>query len=136
MNPAGQLIGLVLVIALLFGSGVLSGRKSRQPEIDLLNTAVTTQTLRADNANLTLQGLKTTLTEERARRARMQQAADEELAGLTKTVAALTLAAERNEQDIRKKALKDEDCTVLRDLPVCGAVADGLWGRTTAAGTH
>jgi hypothetical protein len=136
MNPAAQLIGILLVILALMGIGAVAGRHSRQDEIDLLNTAVTTQTLRADNANLTLQGLKTTLTEERARRARMQQAADEELAGLSKTIAALMLAAERNEQDIRKKALKDEDCAVLRDLPVCGAVADGLWGRTTAAGAH
>lgn len=143
MTPAGQMIGIVLVIAGLIGIGVIGGRASRRIEIDakqieinLLEGKLLAETVRANGNATALTSLKTTLQDERERRARMQRATAEELAGLADRVAALTLAAERFEQDIRKKASNDEECTALRSLPVCGAVADGLWGRAAAAGTH
>jgi hypothetical protein len=136
MNPAGQIIGVLLVIAGLMGAGALLGRHSRQDEIDLLKLEVQAQTLRADGEASTLKGLKSTLQAERDRRAQMQRAAADELAALTDRVAALTRAAERTETDIRTKANHDEDCAALRDLAVCAAVADGLWTSPTAASTH
>lgn len=143
MTPAGQMIGIVLVIAGLIGIGVVGGRASRgieidakQTEINLLEGKLLAETVRADGNATALTSLKTTLREERERRARMQRATEQELAGLAGRVAALTLAAERFQNDIRKKASNDEACNALRDLPVCSAVADGLWGRPSAAGAH
>ena len=143
MTPAGQMIGIVLVIASLIAIGFGGGRYSRgieidakQTEINLLEGQLLAETVRANGNATALTSLKGTLQEERARRARMQRAIEEELAGLAARMAALAIAAERYEQDLRKKASNDEECAVLRDLPVCGAVADGLWGRAPAAGTH
>ena len=143
MTPAGQMIGIVLVIASLIGIGFGAGRYSRgieidakQIEINLLEGQLLAEKVRADGNATALTSFKDTLRDERERRARMQRATAEELAGLAGRVAALTLAAERYHQDIRKKASNDEECAVLRDLPVCGAVADGLWGRASAAGAH
>lgn len=143
MTPGGQLLGIVLLITGLFGLGFVGGRYSRgieidakQIEINLLEGQLLAEKVRADGNANALTSLKTTLRDERERRAAMQRATTEELAGLADRVAALSLTAERFQQDIRKKAANDEECTALRDLPVCAAVADGLWGRAPAVGTH
>ena len=143
MTPAGQLIGILLVIAGLFGAGYGTGHAARggevdakQAQVDLLEGQLLAEKVRADGNATALTSLKTTLRDERERRAAMQRATVEELAGLADRVAALSLTAERFQQDIRKKAANDEECIALRDLPVCGAVADGLWGRAPAVGAH
>lgn len=135
MNITGQIVGVLLVIAGLFGAGALAGRHSRQDDIDTLTLEVQAQTLRADGETAALRSLKAKLVEERVRRSKMQRTAEAELAALSGRVAALSRAAERFETDLRKKASNDEDCAALRALPVCAAVADGLWGAT-ATGSH
>lgn len=146
MTLAGQMAGVLLVIAGLFGAGFAAGHTSRQNEIDTLEQSLRTreselqaQTIRADGEAATLAAFKDTLNQERARRTAMQRTAEAELSSLTQRVAALTRAAANHENEVRKKANNDEDCSALRALPVCGAVADGLWGdlaRPAAAGTH
>lgn len=136
MNLTGQIIGVVLVIGSLVGSGYYFGHGSRDDEVEKLELEVQAQMLRADGETATLRSLKGKLVEERMRRAQMQRAAESELGELAGRVAALSRAAERFENDLRKKASNDEDCTVLRAQPVCAAVADGLWGRQTTAGPH
>ena len=136
MNLAGQIIGVILVIGGLVGAGVYFGHGSRDEEVENLELKVQAETLRADGQTATLRSLKAKLVEERIRRQQMQTTAEAELAALAGRVAALSRAAERFENDLRKKASNDEDCTALRAQPVCAAVADGLWGRQTTAGSH
>lgn len=136
MNLTGQIVGVLLVIAGLFGVGVIAGRHSRQDDIDTLKLEVQAQTLRADGEAATLRSLKAKLVEERARRAEMQRTAEAELAALAGRVAELTRTAERFETTLRKKASNDEDCAALRMQPVCAPLADGLWGDAAAAGPH
>lgn len=136
MNLTGQIVGVLLIIGGLFGAGFYYGHGSRDDDIDTLNLKVQAQKLRADGETATLRSLKAKLVDERVRRAQMQRTAESELAGLAGRVAALSRASERFENDLRKKVSNDEDCTALRAQPVCSTVADGLWGRPAAAGTH
>lgn len=143
MTPTGQLVGILLVIAGLVGVGVGIGRSSRgveidakQAQVDLLKGQLLAETTRANGNATALTSLKKTLRDERERRAVMQRITEQELAGLADRVAALTLTAERYQQGILKKAENDEECIALRNLPVCGAVADSLWGPAPAGRTH
>lgn len=135
---AALLVGFILLVALItaFALGWHKGEQSMQADVAELSQKLGTETERAAAAEGALESIKATLQRERERRAHMQRIAEQELAALANRVAALSAAAEAFQNDIRKKASTDEECIALRDLPVCGAVADGLWGRPPTADPH
>lgn len=93
------------------------------------------QQLSNHNAN-SLVTLRDTLKSERDRIDRIRQAAADELAVRADRIAALERAAINRKTSLAKEAAADEDCAVLRDLPVCAAVADRLWGEPATASPH
>jgi VIT1/CCC1 family predicted Fe2+/Mn2+ transporter len=139
MNPAGQVLGILLALGGLFGVGYLAGNsanaEAHKEQVDAL-------TVKVDNANATakaerdradgnagaLLSMRSTMATERQRRADQQRAADIELGARDARIKELTRAAQARADETRTKALADEDCTVLRTLPVCSALAERLWG--------
>lgn len=144
MNPAlipvafqagkeGGIALLVLAAALvLFGGGAIAGYQYRDGEVAELAAQERATFAHANRQAETLASIKATLRDERERRNRMEQAAQQELAARAERIAQLEVAAEKRRQKINTEASKDEDCTALRRLPVCAALADGLWGHTPA----
>lgn len=85
------------------------------------------------NANAgQLTALRDTLALEREHREQLRAAAAAELGKRADRIAALERGAEKFKQTLTEKAAADEDCAALRDLPVCAAVAERLWGAATA----
>lgn len=128
MTPAGQAVGVVLVLASLVGGGVVIGRQSRDGEVRQLVADRDATFMHANAQAQTLTTIKATLREEREWRNRIEQAVQQELADRAERIAQLEVAAERRRQKINTEAIKDEDCNALRRLPVCAALANGLWG--------
>lgn len=134
----------VFVIALAaMGLGMFLGY--RWNSADLATSAAKVSTLAGErdlarevarsNAQ-SLTSLRDTLNRERERHQLMRAAADRELGARAERIAQLTKDATLREIEARKKAAADEDCVVLRDLPVCAAVADRLRGGSATARPH
>ncbi|MGN7832646.1 hypothetical protein ACTJI2_13650 [Pseudoxanthomonas sp. 22568] len=139
MNPAGQVLGILLVLGGLFGAGYWAGHsadaEAHKEQVDALQTKVNSANTiagaerdRADGNATALLSLRATLATERQRRTDQQRAADIELGARDARIKELTRAARAREEETRTKAMADEDCTVLRTLPVCSALAERLWG--------
>jgi len=133
---AGQIIGILLVLASLVGGGVVIGRQSRDDDVKQLTAERDAALLHANAQAETLATIKATLREERERRNRIEQAAQQELAARADRIAQLEVAAARRRQTLTAEASKHEDCNALRLIPVCAALSDGLYGRPPAAGAH
>lgn len=138
---AAAVLLLVAVIFLVLG---YSWGKSRQAsalkklqdiehacEADL----ATTRQIADLNAG-SLTSLKATLQDERVRRQQIEQAAQAELAARGDRLAVLARENATLRNRIQQEASADEDCTSLRTLPVCAAVARGLWGDAGTARPH
>ena len=148
MNPAlmpmfvragggsGKVLLALAVSLTLFGGGVVIGHQSRDREVDRLAAERDATLLHANAQTETLATIKATLREERERRNRIEQAAQQELAARADRIAQLEIAAERRRQTLTAEASKHEDCNALRLIPVCAALSDGLYGRPPAAGAH
>ncbi|MGH8053575.1 MAG: hypothetical protein ACREP4_06620 [Stenotrophomonas sp.] len=139
MNLGGQIVGVFLVLAALIGGGAAIGHASRNGEVadlvaqvEKLDAEKSAETLRANGEVATLRTLKETLRSERERRNRIGLLAQEELATRADRIAGLKLKAEQLQQRIKTEASNDENCNALRRLPVCAAIADRLWGDSTA----
>lgn len=139
---------LASLIALgLFGGGLYIGhawgQNSRAGEVLTLTTDKAAlvgqrdaaQQLANDNAS-SLTSLRATLKSERERRDAMRRAAADELARRAERIAILERASINRKTSLAKEAAADEDCAVLRNLPVCAAVADRLWGEPATARPH
>lgn len=136
MTPAGQVAGIVLVLVALVGGGAVIGRQSRDAEVAQLIQERDATFAHANRQAETLTNIKATLRDERERRSRIERAIQQELADRAERIAKLEVAAERRRQKINTEATKDENCTALRHMPVCAAIADGLWGSPPASSTH
>lgn len=137
MNQAVAI--LLVVVALILGGlwgGYELGQASRNDEVAVLAADLRAETSRADDQVATLVSLRDTLRQERLRHALLRQAADDELAARATRIADLTLAASKRQTEFKKKAAADEDCAPLRDLPVCAAVAERLWGGPATDRPH
>lgn len=141
MNAIAALaIGLVVA----FGSGIWIGHgwgeSARADEVMQLTSQLAAckgerQSALDDAAHnaADLTSLRATLDGERQRLHAIDASNQRELAARADRIAALQRAAAIRKSAIQSKAAADEDCAPLRDLPVCRAVADRLWG---AADTH
>ncbi len=135
--------GLLLVVTVSASLGYLLG-KSRQASAlaDLQQAshaceAALSTTLQISDINAgALTGLKAKLQDERDRRQKIEQAAQAELAARGDHLAALARENATLRNRIQQEASADEDCTTLRTLPVCAAVARGLWGDAGTARPH
>lgn len=139
MNPTGALITLatmLLTLALLIGSGYLWGRSSRDGELAALADQLAQANDTAEDRTALAGALRHTLAEERERRRAQQELAVAELAAHADRIATLSATTERQRNELETRVNADEDCAPLRDLPVCAAVADGLFGRPATAGAH
>lgn len=148
MNPAlmpmfvragggfGKVLLALAVSLTLFAGGVVIGYQSRDREVDRLAAERDATLLHANAQAETLATIKATLREERERRNRIEQAAQQELAARADRIAQLEVAAERRRRTLTAEASKHEDCNALRRIPVCAALSDGLYGRPPAAGAH
>ena len=90
----------------------------------------------ADQNAANLIAVRGTLARELTQRQALHSAQEAELAARAQQIAALTAAAKARKQSLLQQAAADEKCAALRDLPVCTAVADRLWGDAAGAGTH
>lgn len=90
----------------------------------------------ADDNAANLIAVRDTLARELTQRQAQQRAQEAELAARAQQIADLTAAAKARKQSLMQQATADENCAALRDLPVCAAVADRLWGDAAGAGTH
>lgn len=90
----------------------------------------------ADHNAANLVAVRDTLARELTQRQAQQRAQAAELAARARQIDALTRAAEARKRSLTQQAAADEDCAALRDLPVCAAVADRLWGDAAGANTH
>ncbi|MCD7099103.1 hypothetical protein LRX76_11795 [Stenotrophomonas sp. MMGLT7] len=97
-----------------------------------LATARSTATGNADAAKALRDSLKT----ERDQRLAQQRAAAAELDARAGRIAQLERKAAQRRAALKAKVETDEDCTALRRMPVCAALADGLWGQPATAGPH
>lgn len=86
----------------------------------------------ADAAKALRDSLKT----ERDQYVAQQRAAAAELDARAGRIAQLERKAARQRVALNAKVETDEDCTALRRMPVCAALADGLWGQPATAGPH
>ncbi len=136
MNPAGQIAGVVLVVGALVGGGAVLGYQSRDGQVRVLQQKLHAETSRANGSDETLVTIKGLLAAERQRRNEMQQAVAEELSARADRIAQLQAAVERRRNTINTEASQDEDCHALRRLPVCTALARGLWGDPAATAPH
>ncbi len=146
-TAAAAVVGLVL--ALLLGSGVGLwaghgwGKSKRADEVVELTRQLATVTGERDAAHriannnaANVTSLREMLRQARERAASMQRIAEQELEARAERIAALEAAGQRRHTTIFQKATNDEECAPLRDLPVCAAVADRLWGDAAPAGSH
>ncbi|MGB3872124.1 MAG: hypothetical protein WA956_05660 [Stenotrophomonas sp.] len=127
--------GLLVLAGLLslFGGGAVTGYQYRDREVAELAAQRDASFAAANGQAQTLATIKATLHAERERRNRIELAAQQELAARAERIAELEVAAEKRRQKITTEASKDEDCNALRRMPVCAALADGLWGGTPAS---
>ena len=132
MNPAGQVLGVLLVIAGLVGAGFIWGHVSRNDEVAALVAQRNEKTREAEGATATVTGLKHTLAEAASARQAQARKTEEELARRGDRIAALERDALRRHTTMLKRIDQDANCDALRRLPVCAAVADGLWGAQAA----
>lgn len=132
-SGAGKALLVLAVLLVLVGAGAFAGYQYRDDEVARLEAERNATFAHANRQAETLTTIKATLREERERRNRLAQAAQQELADRAERIAQLEVAAEKRRQKITTEVMKDEDCTALRSLPVCRAMADGLWSGPPAA---
>ena len=136
-GSGGGKVLLVLAGALvLFAGGVSAGYQYRGAEVADLAAQRNATFAHAQRQAETLSSIKATLRDERERRNRLEQAAQQELAARAERIATLEAGAVQRRANLNTETAKHEDCTALRRLPVCAALADGLYGQPPAAGTH
>lgn len=127
-SGAGKALLVLAALLLLVGGGAFAGYQYRDDEVARLAAERNAAFAHANRQAETLASIKATLREERERRTRLAQAAQQELADRAERIAQLEVAAEKRRQKITTEVIKDEDCIALRRMPVCAALADGLWG--------
>lgn len=132
MNPAGQALGVLLVIAGLVGAGFIWGDVSRNDEVAALVAQRNEKVREAEGANATVTTLKASIRQAKVEREAQARKAQEELARRGDRIAALERDAQRRHNNMLKRIDQDANCDALRRLPVCAAVADGLWGAQAA----
>lgn len=136
-----------ILLLLVFGSGLWLGYKwgasVRANEVDGLTKANATLAGERDAARQAANGnagnlvaLRNELERSKRELLLQQQLAEKELGTRADRIAALERDAEKRKNILHKEAAANEDCAALRDLPVCAAVADRLWGGTTATRPH
>lgn len=137
------LILVLLAFALGVWIGYSWGGSDQEAEVKRLGSEVAALTAERDEATAAANGnasnltsLRDTLKAERESRLAQQKAAAAELDARTTRIAQLERQAAMRRQALVKKVETDEDCTVLRSMPVCAALADGLYGQPAAAGPH
>ncbi len=132
-SGAGKALLVLAGVLALFGGGAAAGYQYRDQEVTGLAAQRDATFAHANRQAETLASIKATLREERERRSRIELAAQQALADRAERIAQLEVAAEKRRQKINAEVIQDEDCTALRRMPVCAALADGLWGGTPAA---
>jgi hypothetical protein len=137
---AAALLALV-ALGLRLGYGLGKSRGADQmldltrQNAELRGQLAAARQLANDNAG-NLLAVRAMLGRELAQRQALQQAATDALATRGERIAALARAAARKQSLLRQATTDDQTCAALRDLPVCAAVADRLWGDLAAAGAH
>ena len=136
-----------VLLLIVFGGGTWFGHRwgksDRADEVVQLtraNAALTgerdtARQVAQDNAG-SLAAIREQLQQEQRAHALIQAAKDEELGKRADRIAALERGTEQRKKTLHKEAAANEDCAALRDLPVCAAVADRLWGGAATAGPH
>lgn len=137
----------LIAVVIAFAGGVWVGHgwgeSSQADEVNDLNDQVATLTQERDDArsaasssaNVTA-SLRDSLKSERESRLAQQKAAAAELSARDDRIAKLERQAATRRQALADKVKADENCTALRTLPVCAALARGLWGELPAADPH
>lgn len=135
------------LLLVVFGAGVYVGlrwgKRDRADEVVTLTTANAALTGERDVARQVAQdntsslaAVRKQLQQEQRAYALVQVAKDQELGKRADRIASLERNAEQRKNTIHEEAAAHEDCAALRDLPVCAAVADRLWGGSTATDPH
>lgn len=127
---------LVLTGLLLYGKGRINGRDTCNTNIAELNRQLGERDEALNAKDGQLSALRASLQRQRDTHVRMRVAAEAELSARAARITELTKAAAARQTHLRQEAQADEDCAVLRDLPVCAAVADRLWGGQAGSSTH
>lgn len=132
LGDALVIVGCLLLIAL----GAWGGYSWRADEVAQLQREAADQRLRADYQTEVLAEVEQLAADARAAAAEQQAATEATLAARGDRIAQLLADASARQATTREKAAADEDCAPLRDLPVCAAVADRLYGGPVTAGPH